>query len=879
MKEIETFGKKSEIFRSYLTLEYLNPKMEKSYQSQNNATMEGKTKIFINILLVTSYKMTIMICLLALRRFDKNIVWNGIFSFFNFILATSIYIFNNKGYFENSENLLFIRNLTIHVGFENIFISLISITLVYFKLGLDSVTILFLLQIITRTILSMVVHRRFINSFYKILLNFLFKVALLTSIHIIWAIIYYLILDFFISMMNLTLVYFYEYLTRKLFYSIFLEQKEKDDFFETIQYLNISYYKLKNSKIHKEINMKRILSNFFKYETDDIKSSEIFFNHLIELDKIPPCLRDYIKKSILNKSFSLEQFLSIFKRNEGSIEFFQKFNPVGVFYYKDKETNEKTYLKFYLKINSDKDLKNDILVNEANFEFLFYDISQLYLKTQNYKNSLLLAKLIHDLKSPLFLLNKMIKHFESKLFSVLEFKKEKELLEYSKNIHSVTNYIFEMIEGVNCFTKNQEQEERANTINKEFQALKIKKLIEECCHYSQIYLKYNTNKKQLKVSSLISESVPKWIKSNEVVIRQVIRNLLSNALKFTHVGEIKVECKLKQNLISQNMLEISVSDTGQGIKDSDIEKLGSPYLFSTKSLKDTEFGSGLGMSIIIDSLKELNSQLKINSKLNEGTTFSFDFPIEYLEQFEQEFPHINNDESHSESVNSFYSDKNDEMNFSSIIKVNSDDLKYMDTCPDIPTETIEMNKIKSSPHKTLTGLIKKSSNFINIVNITACNNLSYFDKSANYSDSIPALALNSYHEKNLKVLLIEDDLTYSEIFSNNIVKISKKMKIKITCDVAYDTIEGLGLIYKSIIERQKYYDVIFIDENMPFLLGTEFVKLYKDILLKNNFYEIKFVCSSGEKIRTNYEKYFFSNLSKPCKKNELSKLLNNILLL
>jgi hypothetical protein len=425
-----------------------------------------------------------------------------------------------------------------------------------------------------------------------------------------------------------------------------------------------------------------------------------------------------------------------------------------------------------------------------------------------------------------------------------------------------------MIQGINSFTKNQKVEEKEKI---KIQPVNMKKLINELCDYSRIYLKYNTNKNELKVISQIADSVPEYINSNETAVRQILRNLLSNALKFTHIGEVILECKMKQNFISKNTLELSVCDTSLGNREADIEKLRSPYKISTSCLKESEVGSGLGMSIIVDLVKEFNSKLSVKSKINEGTIFSFHLPFEEYHH-EEICPQILNnyvDSDFSDSESSIFSD-NETIHDLSLTHLSSENKELIVECVqtegnlDIPYDLPLKNEIKISSHKTLLNLGKILSPLSETISIISED---VTPKSTNLNSV--QQEFNELFRKNLRVLFIDDDITYTEMLSKNIVKVSKNFGFNLDYDLACDTIEALALIYKSIIQLQKYYDIIFIDENMPFFLGTEFVKFYKDILIKKGFYEVKFVQSISENIKENYEKYFYEIMSKPCKKTDI----------
>jgi two-component system, cell cycle sensor histidine kinase PleC len=106
-------------------------------------------------------------------------------------------------------------------------------------------------------------------------------------------------------------------------------------------------------------------------------------------------------------------------------------------------------------------------------------------------------------------------------------------------------------------------------------------------------------------------------------VKQVLINLLSNAVKFTpEGGKITIHTTSKEQ-----QLHINIIDTGIGIPQRDIEKLGRPFEQVENQFTKSKGGSGLGLAIS-KSLVELHGgQLAINSVLKKGTTVSVVLPL------------------------------------------------------------------------------------------------------------------------------------------------------------------------------------------------------------------------------------------------------------
>lgn len=108
-------------------------------------------------------------------------------------------------------------------------------------------------------------------------------------------------------------------------------------------------------------------------------------------------------------------------------------------------------------------------------------------------------------------------------------------------------------------------------------------------------------------------------------LRQIIINLVGNAIKFTDKGCVKIRVELLAEQHMSHMVRFSVIDSGPGIDEEDISKLTEPYVQS--SAGKVKGGTGLGLAITSRLLDRLDSHLDILSELNKGSSFSFDIPL------------------------------------------------------------------------------------------------------------------------------------------------------------------------------------------------------------------------------------------------------------
>ena len=122
----------------------------------------------------------------------------------------------------------------------------------------------------------------------------------------------------------------------------------------------------------------------------------------------------------------------------------------------------------------------------------------------------------------------------------------------------------------------------------------------------------------------IDENIPEFIHSDPLRIKQVISNLLSNAIKFTKKNnKIKIKIDFKNEL-----LNVIVKDCGIGIAQENIEKIFLPFSQEDSSTTRKFGGTGLGLAISSELVRLLDGELKVKSKLGNGSKFYFSLPVE-----------------------------------------------------------------------------------------------------------------------------------------------------------------------------------------------------------------------------------------------------------
>ena len=141
-------------------------------------------------------------------------------------------------------------------------------------------------------------------------------------------------------------------------------------------------------------------------------------------------------------------------------------------------------------------------------------------------------------------------------------------------------------------------------------------------------LKVQAENKGLELCLNQSSSFPRFIKSDPAKLRQIIINIVGNAIKFTQHGQIELKLNLlaQANKKNRNVLLFEISDTGRGIAADDIERIFDPFE-QAKSKFLTE-GTGLGLAITRQYISMLGGTITVDSTLGEGSTFCFTIAYE-----------------------------------------------------------------------------------------------------------------------------------------------------------------------------------------------------------------------------------------------------------
>lgn len=247
-----------------------------------------------------------------------------------------------------------------------------------------------------------------------------------------------------------------------------------------------------------------------------------------------------------------------------------------------------------------EDISSQIKINNK-LAFQAEDLQQL----NNLKDKFF-SIISHDLKGPIFGVNEVIHLVNTGVISQEEFMEI--LPELSKNMANVSI----LLENLLAWSSSQLRGEVTSPENFE---------INNILKYQKDLLDRIASDKEIKI--IIEDSAETWVHADRTMIELVLRNIISNAVKFSKIGgEIKISTE-----VQESEAKICIQDFGVGMSEANLDKLKNGIVFTTKG-QNNESGTGLGHILIREYLKKNNGTMEIISKENEGTKFCILLPLQ-----------------------------------------------------------------------------------------------------------------------------------------------------------------------------------------------------------------------------------------------------------
>jgi CheY-like chemotaxis protein len=156
----------------------------------------------------------------------------------------------------------------------------------------------------------------------------------------------------------------------------------------------------------------------------------------------------------------------------------------------------------------------------------------------------------------------------------------------------------------------------ANAMTFEAVTLSPRSLVEEVCEI----LRDRAEAKDLAVQTIFDKSLPSSIQADPVRLKQVLINLIGNAIKFTERGQVEIQAHYD---ISAERMEFSIRDTGLGLTAEQITRLFQPFTQADVSTTRRFGGTGLGLAISAEIVRRMGGRIQVKSEPGIGSLFSF----------------------------------------------------------------------------------------------------------------------------------------------------------------------------------------------------------------------------------------------------------------
>jgi len=136
-------------------------------------------------------------------------------------------------------------------------------------------------------------------------------------------------------------------------------------------------------------------------------------------------------------------------------------------------------------------------------------------------------------------------------------------------------------------------------------------------------MRVHAQTRSLRLKAQIEPDVPNILVGDPFRVRQILVNLLGNAIKFTEAGQVSVQVSTESSAGTDLVLHFAVSDTGIGMPDSKLEEIFAPFTQLSTGMARKHGGTGLGLAITRELIGMMDGRIWVDSQVGSGSTFHF----------------------------------------------------------------------------------------------------------------------------------------------------------------------------------------------------------------------------------------------------------------
>ncbi|MCR5722266.1 MAG: response regulator [Lachnospiraceae bacterium] len=237
------------------------------------------------------------------------------------------------------------------------------------------------------------------------------------------------------------------------------------------------------------------------------------------------------------------------------------------------------------------------------------EIARFKADEANRSKSEFLANMSHEIRTPI---NAVVGMNEM----ILREAHEPEIIEYSRNIESAGRGLLSIINDILDFSKIE-----AGKMELHEGPYKSSSLINDIA----VMLSVKAKEKNLQFDVDVNETLPDGLIGDEVRIRQIVVNVLNNAIKYTEKGSVRLSVDYSKSADICTLI-FMVSDTGIGLKKEDIPKVFEKFDRVDMEKNKTIEGTGLGLAIVKRLLSMMNGSIDVESEYGKGSVFTMRVP-------------------------------------------------------------------------------------------------------------------------------------------------------------------------------------------------------------------------------------------------------------